>query len=206
MGKIHRWNKFGQMEVYEGTHGVAVGRRDGGYAVFASAKGLKIYRNTWKAKTHAGYCGEGFTKRRASGLVKAIDEALEKPCSPMPIIAIISPTKEPFEAFARGDSATGGMIVAYEKGDEIALAHEKAHYLAGHFVPTGRKRRSKLKEEKEAVAIEIRLLKWGGGYTPEARGEIIRHFSSYFKGPRALEEAGELVDEVGGKLVWGERT
>ena len=195
MGRVNRWNKFGRLEVYEGLHGVAVGNEVDRYAVFGSKKGLKMYRRSYHYKGYHGYCGGGYSKRRASGLVKTMDNALEKPCDSVPVISVISPEGKAIAAFILCNAETKGVVIVHEKGDMVGFLHEKAHYIAGHFNGKEFKRTLGLREEKKVVAMTIRLLRWEGLYTPEARDKVIKCFSTYIRGANALDIATKLVDE-----------
>ncbi len=186
--RIYVWIKFGPLRIYEGHHSVAVGNKSTGFSVFSSKNHVKIDLNNGVSfPDTAGYVGVFSTKKIASSLVKSIDEGFAKK-NENTVFTLTGGEDDPaFDAFSQSDPSTGGSILVYQKGDTEGETHERAHLIMGHLrrghsVSKKRDLRSGIKEEKEAVKVQIGLLKERGEYTKEIRKDIIRHLSTYMRG------------------------
>lgn len=197
MGRLLKWNKFGDVEVFEGDHGLAVGNKETGYDVFASKGDVEIHRDgkvTYLSVS--GTMGTYDTKKKASDLVREIDEAMSRE-GDVTTIKVIG--GKPIEAFSQSSTKEGGAMIAYQEGDIVGKVHEGAHFECGHL-GKGLKGPTTLKEEKQAVKKEVEKLKEMGIYKyPQIRYAVMSHLSTYHKkgSPfKKLARAEEFVYSV----------
>ena len=205
--RIHAWVKFGAVWIFEGHHALAVGNKPTGFSVFSSKAHVNISsEGKVRFPETAGYMGHFNSRRKASGLVKAIDESFAKK-GESTTFTITGDTDEAFDAFSQSHVKTGGSILVYEEGDVEGESHERGHLIMGHLkrgVKSSKKEtkrrgpRSGVKEEKEAVRVQIGLLKERGEYNKEIRKSIIRNLATYMHGTttQKLRRAREYVRSV----------
>lgn len=197
----YKWNRWGNVDVYEGTHGVAIGNQTIGYAVFTSHNKLKIDESGQVSyQQESGFVGIYDNKGKASGLVRAVDGAMSKGSK---ITTIVLTGGDSIKAFSQGrikGRGRGGGLIVCSEGDEVGLTHEQSHAKLGHITIRGREKyQTRLSMEKQAVELEIRTLKEKGKYTSEVKTSIISDLSTYFRdrlSKTRLRKAREFVEKV----------
>lgn len=202
---LYRWNRWGKVWVYEGDYGVAVGKRGANYYVFAAKKRVGIGRDgKVEFKEESRYVGCFKTRKEAASLVKEIDRTMltEGEVTEIVVSGPVGGKEAPVKAFIQSDPKTGGTLIFHRKEDVEGKIHEGSHYILGHLKRGVGRPRTSLREEKEAVEVQIRWHRLREEYTPEIRESIIKHLSTYFGGKDEkirFKRAEKFVRGVEGK-------
>jgi hypothetical protein len=190
MEKFYKWIKFGNNLVYEGKHSVIFGDDKYGYNVFATKKELKLLDDgSVDYTTRNGKFGAYRTKKEALKVFKTLEKAFDS--GKFIQTAQKTTNDDAFTIAFNSRKGMGGVII-YDPNHPEDLIHEQAHISLGHLKPSCDK--SKLQKEKEATALEIKILKRKGQYNQNIRNRSVRKLATYMKGNR--KRASKVISQI----------
>ena len=190
MPKLFKWNKWGDLWVYEGDYFVIAGNDELGYAVMSKCSNPEIIKPNKVSSNYIGYIGNFDTKKEALDMFRKLEQASKLEGATAVLIGD-SEIHQAGGGFALGFPDTNAAILVAPMEHPEDLVHEFAHYVLGH--PFKRRYR-KVEQEKKALEFEIGELKKLGKYTPARRQRTIKMLAGYLDGDE--EEARRIVGEI----------